>query len=166
MRLAVSGSLETQTIRKLQTRIIPFVFILFIIAALDRNNIGFAALTMNAQLGIDPQQYGLIAESWPYGLTYRRDLFEKFGLGRDFKIETWEDLYLAAMVCTRDLVNPDGSVQHLRGMGLFNFGVSGWGDRQFFSFLVADGGDVMHRDTNGQWRVAYEVFGSISAGSP
>ena len=57
----VSGSLETQTIRKLRTRIIPVVFVLFIIAALDRNNIGFAALTMNAQLGIDPRQYGLIA---------------------------------------------------------------------------------------------------------
>src|SRR5262249_17807885 len=36
-------------------------FVLFIIAALDRNNIGFAALTMNAQLGIDSQQYGFIA---------------------------------------------------------------------------------------------------------
>ena len=55
------GDLETQTIRKLRTWIIPFVFIIFIIAALDRNNIEFAALTMNAQLGIDPQQYGLIA---------------------------------------------------------------------------------------------------------
>ena len=53
--------IETRTIRKLRTRIIPVVFILFVIAALDRNNIGFAALTMNAQLGIDPQQYGLIA---------------------------------------------------------------------------------------------------------
>ena len=30
-------------------------------AALDRNNIGFAALTMNAQLGIDSQQFGFIA---------------------------------------------------------------------------------------------------------
>jgi len=57
----VPTDLEAQTIRKLRTRIIPFVFILFIIAALDRNNIGFAALTMNAQLGIGPQQYGLIA---------------------------------------------------------------------------------------------------------
>lgn len=57
----VSGGIEARTIRKLRTRIIPFVFILFMIAALDRNNIGFAALTMNAQLGIDPQQYGLIA---------------------------------------------------------------------------------------------------------
>jgi MFS transporter, ACS family, tartrate transporter len=47
--------------RKVRRRIVPFVFILFIIAALDRNNIGFAALTMNAQLGIDSQQYGFIA---------------------------------------------------------------------------------------------------------
>lgn len=41
-------------------RIIPFVFILFVIAALARNNIGFAALTINKELGITSQQYGFI----------------------------------------------------------------------------------------------------------
>ena len=51
--------LEAQTIRKLRTRIIPFVFILFIIAALDRNNIGFAALTMNHDLGFSDTVFGL-----------------------------------------------------------------------------------------------------------
>ena len=50
-----------RTTRKVRRRILPFVFVLFIIAALDRNNIGFAALTMNAQLGIDSQQFGFIA---------------------------------------------------------------------------------------------------------
>ena len=50
-----------RTTRKVRNRILPFVFILLIIAALDRNNIAFAALTMNAQLGIDSQQYGFIA---------------------------------------------------------------------------------------------------------
>jgi ACS family tartrate transporter-like MFS transporter len=53
--------LEARTTRKVRRRILPFVFILFIIAALDRNNIGFAALTMNAQLAIDSQQFGFIA---------------------------------------------------------------------------------------------------------
>ena len=53
--------LEARTTRKVRRRILPFVFVLFIIAALDRNNIAFAALTMNAQLGIDSQQYGFIA---------------------------------------------------------------------------------------------------------
>src|ERR1700675_4334209 len=53
-------SIEARTIRKLRFRILPFVFLLFIIAILDRNNIGFAALTMNRELAITSQQFGLI----------------------------------------------------------------------------------------------------------
>src|SRR6202035_2182268 len=56
-----SNPLETRTIRKATMRIIPLIFALFIIAALDRNNIGFAALTMNKELAIRSQQYGFIA---------------------------------------------------------------------------------------------------------
>jgi ACS family tartrate transporter-like MFS transporter len=52
---------ETTTVRKLRTRIIPFVFLLYIVAFLDRINIGFAALTMNKELGITSQQFGLLA---------------------------------------------------------------------------------------------------------
>jgi ACS family tartrate transporter-like MFS transporter len=59
--------IETRTIRKLRTRIIPFVFVLFVIAVLDRNNIGFAALTMNRELAISSQQYGLVAGIFFFG---------------------------------------------------------------------------------------------------
>lgn len=58
---------EASTIRKLQTRIIPFVFVLFVIAVLDRTNIGFAALTMNRELAITSQQYGFIAGIFFFG---------------------------------------------------------------------------------------------------
>ena len=61
MRLNEPARVEARATRKVRRRILPFVFILFIIAALDRNNIGFAALTMNAQLAIDSRQFGLIA---------------------------------------------------------------------------------------------------------
>jgi MFS transporter, ACS family, tartrate transporter len=54
------SSIEVRTIRKLRLRILPFVFLLFIVALLDRFNIGFAALTMNKELGITSQQYGLV----------------------------------------------------------------------------------------------------------
>jgi MFS transporter, ACS family, tartrate transporter len=37
------------------------VFFLYVIAFLDRVNIGFAALTMNKELGITNQQFGLLA---------------------------------------------------------------------------------------------------------
>jgi MFS transporter, ACS family, tartrate transporter len=53
-------SIEAKTIRKLRIRILPFVFLLFIVALLDRFNIGFAALTMNKELAITSQQYGLV----------------------------------------------------------------------------------------------------------
>jgi len=59
--------IEQRTIRKLRTRIIPFVFVLFVIAVLDRNNIGFAALTMNRELAITSQQYGLVAGIFFFG---------------------------------------------------------------------------------------------------
>lgn len=57
----MTDDVEARTTRKVRRRILPFVFILFIIAVLDRNNIAFAALTMNRELGIDSQQYGFIA---------------------------------------------------------------------------------------------------------
>jgi MFS transporter, ACS family, tartrate transporter len=52
--------IETRTIRKLRLRILPAVILLFVVALLDRNNIGFAALTMNKQLAISSEQFGLI----------------------------------------------------------------------------------------------------------
>jgi D-galactonate transporter len=54
-------SIETKTIRKLRIRILPFVFLLYVIAYLDRINIGFAALTMNKELAITSTQYGLLS---------------------------------------------------------------------------------------------------------
>jgi D-galactonate transporter len=53
-------SIEARTIRKLRIRILPFVFLLLFVAQLDRSNIGFAALTMNKELGISSQQFGLL----------------------------------------------------------------------------------------------------------
>ncbi len=52
---------EARTIRKLQMRLIPFLFLLYVVAFVDRINIGFAALTMNKELGITSQQYGMAA---------------------------------------------------------------------------------------------------------
>jgi len=53
-------SIEARTIRKVRIRIIPFIFLLYIVAYLDRINIGFAALTMNKELGISSQQFGFL----------------------------------------------------------------------------------------------------------
>jgi len=64
-----TSTIEVTIIRKLRTHIILFVFVLFIIAALDRNNIGFAALTMNKELAITSQQYGFIAGIFFFGYS-------------------------------------------------------------------------------------------------
>ena len=55
------SAIEARTIRKLRTRIVPFIMVLMVIAALDRMNIGFAALTMNKELAITSEQYGFLA---------------------------------------------------------------------------------------------------------
>lgn len=61
------SDLEASTLRKLQARIIPFVFVLMVIAFLDRINIGFAALTMNKDLAITSQQFGLLSGIFFWG---------------------------------------------------------------------------------------------------
>ena len=44
---------------KTRRRLIPFLFLLYIVAYLDRINVGFAALQMNQALGFSPTVYGL-----------------------------------------------------------------------------------------------------------
>lgn len=53
--------IEASAIRKIKLRILPFILLLYVVAFLDRINIGFAALTMNRELGITPEQFGLLA---------------------------------------------------------------------------------------------------------
>jgi ACS family tartrate transporter-like MFS transporter len=65
-----SISIGTKTIQKLRIRILPFVFLLFVVALLDRVNIGFAALTMNKELAITSQQYGLIFGIFFFGYFF------------------------------------------------------------------------------------------------
>lgn len=61
------SAIEARTVRKLRIRILPFILVLFVIAVIDRNNIGFAALTMNRELAISSQQYGFLAGIFFFG---------------------------------------------------------------------------------------------------
>jgi sugar phosphate permease len=65
--------IETRTIRKVRTRIIPFIFVLMVIAFLDRINIGFAALTMNKELAITSQQFGFLSGIFFFGHCMPRE---------------------------------------------------------------------------------------------
>jgi MFS transporter, ACS family, tartrate transporter len=51
---------ESRTTRKLRRRLLPVLFFLYVVAYLDRINIGFAALTMNAALAVTNAQFGLL----------------------------------------------------------------------------------------------------------
>lgn len=50
---------ESAVIRKAARRLIPFLCLLYFVAFLDRVNVGFAALTMNQDLGLSASAYGL-----------------------------------------------------------------------------------------------------------
>ena len=50
--------LETTTLAKVTWRLIPFLLLLYIVAWLDRVNVGFAALQMNDDLGFSAAVYG------------------------------------------------------------------------------------------------------------
>jgi len=50
--------LARATLAKVTRRLLPFLFLLYIVCFLDRVNIGFAALQMNRELGFSPAMYG------------------------------------------------------------------------------------------------------------
>jgi MFS transporter, ACS family, tartrate transporter len=60
-------SIERRTMRKVYLRLLPFCFCLYLICYLDRANIGFAALTMNKDLGLSSYIYGLGAGAFFWG---------------------------------------------------------------------------------------------------
>src|SRR5579863_9168402 len=60
-------SLEQMTMRKVYLRILPFAALTYFFCYLDRINVGFAALTMNKELGLDPALYGMAAGAFFWG---------------------------------------------------------------------------------------------------
>jgi MFS transporter, ACS family, tartrate transporter len=52
-------ALANRTARKITLRLVPFLGLLYLVNYLDRVNVGFAALTMNADLGLSAAAYGL-----------------------------------------------------------------------------------------------------------
>jgi len=63
--LGDKSELETSTIRTISWRIIPFLILAYFLAYLDRVNLGFAALTMNAELKFSPLVF-----SWGAGIFF------------------------------------------------------------------------------------------------
>jgi len=55
---SIKPDIATVTLRKVTLRLIPFLFVLYIVAWLDRVNLGFAALQMNSDLGFSSAAFG------------------------------------------------------------------------------------------------------------
>ena len=75
----MSAELEKRVLRKISLRIVPFIMLLYFIAFIDRVNIGFAALTMNKDLGFSPAVFGLGAGIFFSLVLHLRDLYVKAG---------------------------------------------------------------------------------------
>ncbi|MGA2992310.1 MAG: MFS transporter, partial [Candidatus Korobacteraceae bacterium] len=58
---------EQQVMRKIFWRLTPLLMVLYIIAYVDRVNVGFASLTMNKDIGLSPYMYGLGAGIFFWG---------------------------------------------------------------------------------------------------
>lgn len=54
----VTSPIESQTIKKVMWRLMPFLFICYFVAYLDRVNVGFAKLQMNSALGMSDAAFG------------------------------------------------------------------------------------------------------------
>jgi MFS transporter, ACS family, tartrate transporter len=63
----IANPMEAALVRKLKIRLLPFLFLLFVLAFVDRINLGFAALTMNRELAITSQQFGFAAGIFFWG---------------------------------------------------------------------------------------------------
>lgn len=51
--------LESVTMKRVMMRVVPLLIIAYIVSYLDRVNVGLAALTMNSELGLSAEAYGL-----------------------------------------------------------------------------------------------------------
>ena len=58
---------EERVLRRISRRFLWFLFILLVINFLDRSNIGFAALTMNRDLGLSASAFGIAVSVFSVG---------------------------------------------------------------------------------------------------
>jgi MFS transporter, ACS family, tartrate transporter len=60
-------TLERSTMRKAYWRLLPLAILTYFLCYLDRINVGFAALTMNKDLGLDAATYGMASGAFFWG---------------------------------------------------------------------------------------------------
>jgi MFS transporter, ACS family, tartrate transporter len=63
----MTSPVERSTARKVYWRLLPLAILTYFLCYLDRINVGFAALTMNKDLGLDAATYGMAAGAFFWG---------------------------------------------------------------------------------------------------
>jgi ACS family tartrate transporter-like MFS transporter len=63
----MADTLERTTLRKVYARLLPVTLLIYFLCYVDRINVGFAALTMNKELGLDPSIFGIAAGAFFWG---------------------------------------------------------------------------------------------------
>ena len=63
----MTDTLDKSTARKVYWRLLPLAILTYFLCYLDRINVGFAALTMNKELGLDAATYGMAAGAFFWG---------------------------------------------------------------------------------------------------
>ena len=102
----MTGDIEKTTIRKAFLRLMPLLLLCYFLAYIDRVNIGFAALTMNKDIGLSAYTYGLGAGLFFWGYFFfevpSNLILEKLGARRWISriMVTW-GLVSAGMVFVR-----------------------------------------------------------------
>ncbi len=83
---AAADRLESAVVSRLMWRLMPFLFLLYIVAYLDRINVSFAVLQMRGQLGLSDRVYGRAAGMFFAGYFFfqlpSNLVLEKFGVRR------------------------------------------------------------------------------------
>ncbi|MBV8889261.1 MAG: MFS transporter [Alphaproteobacteria bacterium] len=60
-------TVEQSTMRKIYLRLLPFALLTYFLCYIDRINVGFAALTMNKDIGLDSAMFGMAAGAFFWG---------------------------------------------------------------------------------------------------
>jgi sugar phosphate permease len=64
--------LQAATVAKVTKRLVPFLMVCYFVAYLDRVNVSFAALTMNADLGLSQTAFGFGAGIFSLPISFSR----------------------------------------------------------------------------------------------
>jgi ACS family tartrate transporter-like MFS transporter len=101
-----SSNIATEVIAKLTWRLMPFLFLLYIVAYLDRINVGFAALQMQQELHFNDAVYGLGAGMFFAGYFFFQVpsnlALQRFGARR----------WIAALMITWGLISAAMALTH------------------------------------------------------